>query len=54
MERDHDGNAHDRHVDGEAQPREKGALVGAVVAGIGGVVGDEERGEEGKRSQVGG
>jgi len=41
-----DGDADNRHVDGEAQPGEKRALVGAVVAGIGRVVGEEKGVEE--------
>lgn len=39
---DDDGGADDGHVDGEAQPGEEGALVGAVVAHVGLLVGEEE------------
>lgn len=48
VEGDDDGDADDRHIDGEAQPGEERPLVGAVVARVGGDVGEEERGEEWK------
>lgn len=53
MERDDDGDADHGHVDGEAQPGEVGALIGAVVAGIRGVVREEEGGEEGEAEGTG-
>lgn len=55
MEGYHDGDGDDGHVDGEAEPGEECALVGEVVAGVGGVVGKEEGGDErGKEEGVGG
>ena len=46
LERDDDGNGDNGEVHGETQPGEKGALVGAVVAGVGGGVFEEEGAEE--------
>ena len=42
MEADDDGHGDDGEVHGETQPGEKGAFVGAVVAGVGGGVFEEE------------
>lgn len=41
MEVDENGDGDDGEVDGEAQPGEEGAFVGAVVAGVGGDVVEE-------------
>lgn len=46
MKRYDDRNADYGHVDAEAEPGEEGSLVRAVVASIGGLVGEEEWGEE--------
>ena len=48
MKRDDDCDGDNGHVDAEAQPAEESALVGAVVAGVRGGVGEEEGGEEGR------
>lgn len=47
MEADDDGHGDDGEVHGESQPGEKGAFVGAVVAGVGGGVFEEEGAGEG-------
>lgn len=49
-----DGESDDAHVDGQTQPGEEVAFVGAVVAGVGGDVGEEERGEVRGRAEEGG
>ena len=47
MEGDDDGHGDDGEVHGETQPGEKGAFVGAVVAGVRGGIFEEEGAEEG-------
>jgi len=42
VEGDDDGAGDDGEVDGEAEPGEERPLVGAVVAGVGGCVFEEE------------
>lgn len=42
MEGNDDGERDDGEVHGQTEPGEKGALIGAVVAGIGGLVLEEE------------
>lgn len=46
VERDDDGQGDDAEVHGETEPGEKGAFVGAVVAGVGSGVFEEEGAEE--------
>lgn len=41
-----DRDANHRHVDAETEPGEEGSLVGAMIAGVRGFVGEEERCEE--------
>ena len=48
-----DCDADDGHVDAQAKPGEEGTLIGAVVAGIGRVVGKEEGGKEGPSCEGG-
>lgn len=48
-----DGDRDDGHVDGQAQVAEEGALVGAVVAGVRGLVLEEKRAQEGPREEGG-
>lgn len=47
MERHDNCGRYNGHVRAETQPGEEGPLVRAVVAGVGGFVGKEERGEKG-------
>jgi hypothetical protein len=47
MEGEDDGDAHDGHVDGEAEVREEGPLVGAVIPRITGLVLKQQRAKEG-------
>ena len=47
MEGHDDGDADHGHVNAEPEPGEKGPLVGAVIARVGGFVGEEEGCEEG-------
>lgn len=51
MEGQDDGDRDNSHIDGEAQVAEERALVGAVVAGVRGLVLEEERAEEGPREE---
>lgn len=51
MEADDDGDGHDGHVDGEAQPGQEGALVGAVVARVRRRVVEEQHAEEWSREE---
>lgn len=53
MEGEDDGDRDDGHVHGEAQVAEEGALVGAVVAGVRGLVLEEQGAEEGPREEGG-
>lgn len=54
MEGQDDGDRDDGHVDRQAQVAEEGALVGAVVAGVRGLVLEEQRAEEGPHEEGGG
>lgn len=47
MEGQDDGDGHDSHVDGQPEVGQKGPLVGAVVAGVRGLVLEEQGSEEG-------
>ena len=47
MEGNDDGDRHDGHVDGQPEVRQEGPLVGAVVAGVRGLVLEEQGPEEG-------
>lgn len=51
MEGQDDGDGDNSHVDGKAQVTEECALVGAVVAGVRGLVLEQERAEEGPREE---
>ena len=48
MKGDYDSDADHGHVYREAQPREEGTLIGAVVAGVGGGIREEKGGKKGK------
>ena len=41
-----DGGADDGHVDAKTEPGEKSTLIGAMIAGIGRLIWEEERGED--------
>lgn len=51
MEGEDDGDGDDGHVDGEPQVGQEGPLVGAVVAGVRGLVLEEEGPEEGPEEE---
>lgn len=53
VERQDDGDCDNSHVDGEAQVAQEGALVGAVVAGVRGLVLEQQGAEEGPREEGG-
>ena len=46
MERYDNGDAHNGHVYAQSKPREKSSLIGTVIAGIGRLIGEEQRSED--------
>lgn len=54
MKGEHNGHGDDGHVDAQAEVRQKGALVGAVVAGVRGLVLKEQGPKEGPDPEGGG